>query len=76
MSGLSKDEAQIALDYMGYLNEIANYDASTRYVFGEVRVEKRPSVLVAHSNKLSHDLYCIWAGKTEYSDVRNRTMVA
>ena len=74
ISGLSREEAQIALDYSAYLTEIARYDATDRYVFGGLKVERK-DLLVEHANELAVDLYCLWSGRVRYADVRNRTFV-
>lgn len=74
-SGMSKDEAQIALSYASYLNRIARYDISERYAFGNKPVfeMKKKDLLVEHSDTVQVSLYCVWGGKTEYADVRNRS---
>lgn len=76
-SGMSKAEAQIALDYAERLAVIANYDPSTRYVFGKpVFQEEEKNVLLQHSDAVQVSLYCVWSGKAEYADVRNRSFAA
>lgn len=73
-SGMSKNEAQIALNYASYLNKIAKYNASERYVFGGSMFEmKKPDLLIEHSDAMQVSLYCVWGGKTEFADVRNRS---
>ena len=71
-SGMTKAEAQIALSYAEYLNEIARYDASDRYVFGsfsEVPIQRR---LVSYTNRFNETIYCFWRGKVNYGDTRNQ----
>ena len=71
---MSKAEAQIALDYAERLAVMANYDPSTRYVFGgPVFQKEEEDVLLQHSDAVQVSLYCIWSGKAEYADVRNRS---
>lgn len=72
-SGMTKEQAEIALAYADYLNEIAACDASDRYVFDGVTLKMpEKGVLVEHSEKINGDLYCFWRGRNEYGDVRNR----
>ena len=76
-SGMSKAEAQIALEYSAELTRIAQYDPSTRYAFGKPVFEtKKKDALIEYSEDVQVSLYCIWAGKTEYADVRNRSFAA
>lgn len=73
LSGMTKTQTEIAFAYADYLNEIASYDASDRYVFDSVMFEMpEKGVLVEHSEKINGDLYCFWRGRNEYGDVRNR----
>ena len=74
-SGLTKNEAKIALAYADYLVEIARYNPATRYAFGGVLIEKPEEPLVEHANKVSVDLYALWHGRTEYDDLRGRIRV-
>ena len=75
---MSKDEAQIALNYASYLNRIARYNVSERYAFGKRPVfeMKKKDLLIEHSDAVQVSLYCVWGGKTEYADVRNRSFAA
>lgn len=76
-SGMTKEQAEIALAYADYLTEVANYNASDRYAFGvEFEMPEREGDLVSHSSKMSGELYCFWRGRTEYGDLRNRSLVA
>lgn len=73
ISGMTKNESEVALAYIDYQSFIARYDASDRYAFG-VEIERPASVgLVEHSKKVNGDLYCFWRGRNEYGDVRNRS---
>ena len=73
LSGMTRKETELAFAYADYLNEIASYDASNRYAFGEVEFEMpEKSLLEEHSEKINGDLYCFWRGRNEYGDVRNR----
>lgn len=75
-SGMTKQEAEVALAYADYLDVIAKYDASDRYAFGEVELEiPEKSLLEEHSEKINGDLYCFWRGRNEYGDARNRNFV-
>lgn len=75
ISGLTKDEARIALAYADYLTMVANYNPATRYAFGGVLVEKPEQPLVEHSGQVAVDLYVMWQGQTEYDDLRGRIRV-
>lgn len=72
ISGLSKEQAQIALNYADYLMLVANYDASTRYAFGTSLEAPEKNELVDHSNKLGGELYCFRRDGAEYDDLRTR----
>lgn len=72
-SGMSKEEAEVALAYADYLTEIARYNASERYVFGAMfEAPGQKNVLVEHSSKINGDLYCFWRGQIEYGTQRDR----
>ena len=75
-SGMTKQEAEIALAYADYLNFIARYNPAERYAFGvNLTVETPREPLVDYANKVAVDLYVMWHGKTEYEDLRNRTQI-
>ena len=77
ISGLTKAEAEIALNYADYLAYIAKYNPANRYAFGtDLRVEKPHDVLFEYNNRIAVDLYVMWHGNVEYNDLRNRTQVA
>lgn len=77
ISGLTKAEAEIALNYADYLVYIAKYNPANRYAFGtDLRVEKPHDVLFEYNNRIAVDLYVMWHGNVEYNDLRNRTQVA
>lgn len=71
-SGMTKDEAQIALNYADYLTMIARYDASDRYAFGAPMEIPMQDSLVTYSNKLNESIYCFWREKADYGDVRSQ----
>ena len=71
-SGLTKEQAQIALNRIDYLAYVAKYDASTRFAFGAVFEAPEKNELVDHSNKLGGELYCFRREGTEYGDLRGR----
>jgi hypothetical protein len=73
---MSKEEAQIAINYASYLNMIANYDASLRYAFGESTFKNEQNKLLETNDTIQISLYCIWCNKTQYADVRNRSFAA
>lgn len=75
ISGMTKAEAEIALAYSDYLNVIANYDASNRYLFGAVDLKIEQPILEAHSNKLSSELLAWHMKEIEYRALRNRQEV-
>lgn len=65
-SGMTKREAQIALNYADYLNAIARYDASTRMAFGKINlnieVEDVPLV-IKENQEFNNELALIVANK-------------
>ncbi len=75
-SGMSKDEAQIALNYASYLNVIANYDASVRYAFGKTTFVAPQKDLMENDEIMQIGIYCVWCNKMQYADVRNRNFAA
>lgn len=75
ISGLSKEEAKIAMNYASYLNVIANYNPTTRYAFGKNLVNIPQEVEFVDDGEVKSSTYLAWFGKFEYSDVRNRSFV-
>lgn len=77
ISGLTKSDAELALEYMNYLDMIARYNPATRYAFGRplVEVEQKREPIVEHANQVAVELYVMWHGRTEYDDLRGRTQV-
>ncbi len=75
ISGLSKSEAEIALNYADYLTMIANYQPSTRYAFGKSSVLIPITVEFVEDSEVKSSTYLAWFSKIEYSDVRNRSLV-
>lgn len=71
-SGMTKYEAEIALAYEDYLIEIAMYDASDRYQFGELALNIDRPILKHHSDETTVNLYAWYQKEVEYKDVRNR----
>lgn len=71
-SGMSKEEAQIALDYAAYLDMIAKYDASTRWAFGRFEINVKKDFLIEQDEEIKGSLYAVWSKRTEYRDERNR----
>ena len=77
ISGMTKDDAEIALAYADYLDMIARYNPATRYAFGGTvfELEQMREPIVEHANQVAVELYIMWHGRTEYSDLRGRTQV-
>lgn len=75
-SGLSRWEAEIALNYYSYLARIKNYDPTTRFAFGEDLVIKEESPLKGHSDKIALNYYAVKRGGIEYDSIRNRSFAA
>ena len=78
ISGMTKQEAEIAIAYASYLNEIASYDASTRYFFGpiDLGLDDEHLSLEAHSAKIAGDYVAWYIKETEFEDLRSRNFVA
>ena len=74
-SGMSVDEAEMALAYADYLNMIANYDASDRFAFGRPLFEFDTPMLIDYSDTLALNLYAWHLKETEYDDLRTRNFV-
>lgn len=75
ISGLTKSEAEIALNYADYLTMIANYQPNTRYAFGKSSVLIPKTVEFVEDGEVKSSTYLAWFSKIEYSDVRNRSLV-
>ncbi len=75
ISGLSKEEAAIAMNYASYLNVIANYNPATRYAFGDDLVDVPNVVEFFDDEQVETSVYLAWFSKIKYSDVRNRSFV-
>lgn len=75
ISGLTKSEAEIALNYADYLTMIANYQPNTRYAFGKSSVLIPETVEFVEDSEVKSSTYLAWFSKIEYSDVRNRSLV-
>ena len=73
---MTKDEATLALNYASYLSFIANYDPTNLYQFGELALNLEHRISFVRDEKLKEDLYCFWCGRFEYSNVRNRSLIA
>ena len=73
-SGMTKDQAQIAINYSNYLTRIAKYNPVDRIGFGTpIKIEK--NILVENNNKIAENAYYFWREKILYSDLRNRNFV-
>ncbi len=76
-SGMSREQAEIALNYANELTRIANYVPAERFMFGRgVISQKEKNILVEHSEDLQLTLLGVWGKKTEYGDNRGRNFVA
>lgn len=77
ISGMTKQEAEVALAYADYLTFIAKYNPAERYAFGvDLLPPDSHEPLVEHASRVAVDLYVMWYGRTEYDDLRTRTRVA
>jgi hypothetical protein len=77
ISGMTKQEAEVALAYADYLTFIARYNPAERYAFGvDLLPPDSHEPLVEHASQVAVDLYVMWHGRTEYDDLRTRTRVA
>ena len=74
ISGMSEEEAELALNYRAYLNTIANYRPASRFKFGEVSGLKTEGVIY-EEKVLKENMYYAWCGSKEFADVRNRNFV-
>lgn len=75
ISGMGKDEAELALLYADYLSEVANYDPASRYIFNAPTLTEETPILEYHSNSIALDLYAWYSKQTEYDDLRTRNFV-
>ena len=71
ISGLTKEEAQIALNYQAYLNILANYNPDTRYAFSKPAVEIEEKLDFGGDAKRANDGVMILG--IAYRDERNRS---
>ena len=76
MSGMTKEEAEIAIGYASYLAYLRNYDPSQRFAFNSINKDIEAPPLIIDDADIKETLYCYWRGKTEFSDLRNRNQVA
>jgi hypothetical protein len=74
-SGITKDEAAIALNYVGYLDMIANYDPAGRYNFVMPTIDDKESSFRYYNSEVSLGLYAWYSKQTEYDDLRTRNFV-
>lgn len=74
-SGMTKHEAEIALAYADYLNEIALYNPSSRFDFTAPVVSIEKPILEYHSNEVALELYAWYSKQAEYDDLRTRNFV-
>ncbi len=72
ISGLTKHEAQIALNYASYLNMIANYNPGERYAFGVPTVIFKKTISFSNDEKINM-MYIPLIKQISYADIRNRT---
>ena len=75
-SGMTKDEAELALSYASYLTIIANYHPADRLQFGGPIFDLNEKVSFVHDEKTKENLYCFWCGRFERSEERNRSFAA
>lgn len=73
-SGMSKNEAEIALAYGDYLNMIASYNPAERMMGAPVVSFDKP-ILEYHSDEIALNLYAWYSKQTEYDDLRTRNFV-
>lgn len=76
MSGMTKAEAEVALNYASYLSLVANYNPSERFAFVGFSFGEPSELSFVHDEQVKENLYCYWRGRTEYEDVRNRSFAA
>ena len=57
-----------------YLNVIANYNPAMRFVFGKLTIEDQKPILY-HDEAIKEEIYCMWCGRKEFADLRNRNFV-
>ena len=75
VSGLTKDEARVAINYSNYLTMIANYNPTTRYAFGGSIIEKPFKLEFIDDSRVDDSVYLAWFGRVEFFDIRNRSFV-
>lgn len=75
-SGMTKEEAEIAIGYAKYLAKVRSYDPSQVLAFGAPVLDLENPLTIVKDEEIKQTLYCFWRGKTEFSDLRNRSQVA
>ena len=75
ISGMSKEEAELALDHLDYLNTIATYQPSTKFKFGNLNSFEEKKSEIFKEKTLREGIYYAWCGRREFADVRNRNFV-
>ncbi|MBR5046323.1 hypothetical protein IKX73_01695 [Candidatus Saccharibacteria bacterium] len=73
ISGMTKNEAQIALNYAAALVTIAQYNASERYAFNDVIELVGDDDLMFGDAEIMMASYALLLDKMSFADVRNRT---
>ncbi|MBR2855749.1 hypothetical protein IKE99_02280, partial [Candidatus Saccharibacteria bacterium] len=77
ISGMSKEDATIALAYADRVIALAEYNPLERYAFSNnLSLDLPEKPLVEHASQIASEMYVFWRGRTEYDDLRNRVMVA
>lgn len=71
-SGMTKEEAEVAISYASYLNVIANYDARNRYVFSEPIIRTYGNEYFENVDEFTA-IGAVLIDKISFADVRNRT---
>ncbi len=75
ISGMSKEEAGLALDHLDYLNTIATYQPSAKFKFGNLNSFEEKKSEIFKEKTLREGIYYAWCGRREFADVRNRNFV-
>ncbi len=76
ISGMEKYEAELALAYADYLNEIASYNPTERFNFLKPVLSFEKPILDYYSDDIALNLYAWYSKEVEYMDVRNRQGIA
>ena len=72
MSGMTKAEAELALNYASYLTTIANYNPLERFAFGGDIISIEKPMMLVEDEQIKENVYCYWCGKIEFAELRNR----